>query len=124
MKNDREQIAAHASRYTEWADLKLYEIITSRTPELHSDFATLRAAQESADRRYIRTAEDMSGRAADEVINFNVIGGNTGCMTRGEIMLHVVNHKTYHRGHIADMLFQIHVQPPTTDLPVSLRVAH
>jgi uncharacterized damage-inducible protein DinB len=39
------------------------------------------------------------------------------------IVLHVVNHKTYHRGHIADMLFQIPVQPPTTDLPVFLRVA-
>jgi uncharacterized damage-inducible protein DinB len=156
------------TRYTEWADLKIYETIarlpptelikeqkivfgsllrtlehmyamdlvwqahlqgrshgfTSRTPELHSEFAKLRTAQESADQWYIRTAEDMSERAADEVINFNFIGGNTGCMTRGEIILHVVNHKTYHRGHIADMLFQIPVQPPTTVLPVYLRVAH
>jgi uncharacterized damage-inducible protein DinB len=87
----------------------------SRTPALHADFATLRAAQAGIDQWYIRTAE--------EIVNFNFIGGSPGSMTRAEIVLHVVNHKTYHRGHIADMLFQIPVQPPTTDLPVFLRVA-
>jgi uncharacterized damage-inducible protein DinB len=97
---------------------------TSRTPELHRDFAPLRAAQAALDQWYVRTAEEMSERAADEVVNFNFIGGSPGAMSRSEIILHVVNHKTYHRGHIADMLFQIPVQPPTTDLPVFLRVAH
>jgi uncharacterized damage-inducible protein DinB len=96
---------------------------TSRTPPLHADFATLRAAQAVIDQWYIRTVEEMPERAADEIVTFNFIGGGPGSMTRAEILLHVVNHKTYHRGHIADMLFQIPVQPPTTDLPVFLRVA-
>jgi uncharacterized damage-inducible protein DinB len=96
---------------------------TSRTPVLCADFATLRAAQAGIDQWYIRTVEEMPERAADEIVTFNFIGGSPGSMTRAEIVLHVVNHKTYHRGHIADMLFQIPVQPPTTDLPVFLRIA-
>lgn len=96
---------------------------TTRQPQLHSDLADLRAAQLELDQWYVRLAEEMSETAAGEVVNFTFIGGTNGSMTRTDIVLHVVNHKTYHRGHIADMLFQIPVQPPTTDLPVFLRVA-
>ena len=42
-------------------------------------------------------------------------------MTRAEILLHVVNHSSYHRGHVGDMLYQSGIEPPTTDLPVYLR---
>jgi DinB family len=38
-----------------------------------------------------------------------------------DILLHVVNHTTYHRGHAADILYNLHIFPPTTDLPVFLR---
>src|ERR1700724_143348 len=41
-------------------------------------------------------------------------------MTRGAILLHVVNHATYHRGWIAEMFFQVPATTPTTDLPVFL----
>ena len=42
-------------------------------------------------------------------------------MSRRDIVLHVVNHTTYHRGHVADMLYDMGVFPPATDLPVFLR---
>lgn len=42
-------------------------------------------------------------------------------MTRRDILLHVVNHATYHRGHAADILYYLDVFPPTTDLPVFLQ---
>jgi uncharacterized damage-inducible protein DinB len=41
-------------------------------------------------------------------------------MTRGAILLHVVNHATYHRGWIAEMFFDVPARNPTTDLPVFL----
>jgi len=37
------------------------------------------------------------------------------------MLLHVINHTTYHRGFIADLFYQIPAHPPTTDLPVFLR---
>ena len=42
-------------------------------------------------------------------------------MTKGEILLHVVNHTTYHRGFVADFFCQVPARPPTTDLTVFLR---
>lgn len=42
-------------------------------------------------------------------------------MTRGDILLHVANHATCHRGHAADILYTLGVSPPNTDLPVFLR---
>ena len=48
------------------------------------------------------------------------IGGEKGSMSRGDILLHVVNHATYHRGWVAEMFFQVPARNPTTDLPVFL----
>ena len=42
-------------------------------------------------------------------------------MTRGEIILHIVNHTSYHRGFAADLFYQVPAKPPTTDLTVFLR---
>jgi uncharacterized damage-inducible protein DinB len=42
-------------------------------------------------------------------------------MTAGEMMLHVVTHKSYHRGWAAEMFFQVPTRPPAMDLPVFLR---
>src|SRR5258708_32381229 len=45
-------------------------------------------------------------------------------MTRAEILLHIVNHTSYHRGFVADLFYQVPgARPPTTDLPVYLREA-
>jgi uncharacterized damage-inducible protein DinB len=96
---------------------------TTRTPDVQVSLADLRIAQATLDSWYIRYAEEMSERAGEESVKFTFIGGGEGSMTRGDILLHVVNHTTYHRGHIAAMIYQIPAQPPVTDLPVFLRNA-
>ena len=42
-------------------------------------------------------------------------------MTCVAIALHLANHTTYHRGYIANMLYQVRAHPPTTDLTVFIR---
>lgn len=96
---------------------------TARTPDVHVSFPELREAQFALDSWYVRYAEEMSDRAGEEIVDFTFIGGGEGAMTRGDILLHVVNHTTYHRGHIAAMIYQIPADPPTTDLTVFLRNA-
>jgi len=63
----------------------------------------------------------LSDAVLDEEVGFILIGGTRGVMTRGEILLHVVNHTSYHRGFVADLFYQVPARPPTTDLPVYLR---
>jgi uncharacterized damage-inducible protein DinB len=94
---------------------------TTRNPETSPPFAELREAQKSIDAWYVRYAESLAAPAYEDVLNFTFIGGGSGSMSRSDILLHVVNHATYHRGHIAGMIYQIPAHPPTTDLPVFLR---
>jgi uncharacterized damage-inducible protein DinB len=63
----------------------------------------------------------LTEQAHDESVPFTFVDGGAGIMTRGEMLLHVVNHKTYHRGYVADLLYQIGSRPPVMDLPVFLR---
>jgi uncharacterized damage-inducible protein DinB len=94
---------------------------TSRNPEDCPAFAPLRGAQQHIDDWYVRYAQTLSERDAEAVVRFRFIGGGPGEMSRGDILLHVVNHATYHRGHVAAMMYGLSLPPPTTDLPVFLR---
>lgn len=95
----------------------------TRNPESCPPFKELRALAAELDQWYVRYADGSTEPSLNEVVKFEFIGGNPGSMSRGDILLHVVNHSTYHRGHIADMLYEMGSHPPTTDLPVYLRHA-
>jgi uncharacterized damage-inducible protein DinB len=96
---------------------------TARNIVLHADLADLREAQQKANGWYLAWSEAQSQDCFNEVVPFVSISGDRGEMTRGEILLHVVNHATYHRGWVADMFFQVPARNPATDLPVFLAEA-
>jgi uncharacterized damage-inducible protein DinB len=72
---------------------------------------------------YMQQAETMTPAQDDEVVEFAFIGGGAGAMRRADILLHVVNHATYHRGHISAMMRLAGLRSPATDLPVFTRDA-
>ncbi len=90
---------------------------TSEPPELDD----LRKGQREIDDWYVAWSDDITDAALDEKVSFTFVGGGEGVMTRGEIVLHIVNHTTYHRGFAADLFYQVPARPPTTDLTVFLR---
>lgn len=94
---------------------------STRNPDACPNFAELRDAQQQIDQWYISYTSDLAPDADRDNIDFTFIGGGDGSMSRSDIVLHVVNHATYHRGHIGDMVYQIPAEPPTTDFPVFLR---
>ena len=87
---------------------------------LYSDLTELWLAQQVIDAWFIAWGDTLSEADADEVVGFTLIGGKQGEMRRSEIILHVVNHTSYHRGFVADLFYQIPARPPLTDLPVFL----
>ena len=93
------------------------------TPE-HPPLAELRRSQEEVDAWYVRWADGIAEPALDETVRFQFVGGGDGAMTRGQMLLHVVNHTSYHRGFVADLFYQVPARPPITDLTVYLRDAH
>jgi uncharacterized damage-inducible protein DinB len=93
------------------------------TPE-HPSLAELRRSQAEVDAWYVRWADGIAEPALDETVRFQFVGGGEGAMTRGQMLLHVVNHTSYHRGFVADLFYQVPAKPPITDLTVYLRDAH
>jgi len=93
----------------------------SRTMQQAMNLPTLRDAQATSDRWYVDYSDGLSESGHDEPVRFQFVDGGAGCMTRGDMLLHVVNHKTYHRGYVADLLYQRGARPPVMDLPVYLR---
>ena len=95
--------------------------LTSRNPAQCPDITELATLQRNTDNWYVEYANSISDLELRETIEFDFIGGGRGYMSRGHILLHVVNHTTYHRGHAADILYHLNIFPPTTDFPVFLR---
>lgn len=96
---------------------------TARNTPGHPPLDELWGMQQEIDDWYIRWSDGMNDAALEEKVRFTLIGGNQGEMTRGEILMHVVTHSSYHRGYAGDLMFQVPTRAPQMDLPVFLREA-
>jgi uncharacterized damage-inducible protein DinB len=81
---------------------------TVETPSLEN----LAAAVQETDQWYLDYAAQLSPSLADERLDFRFIDGKAGQLSRAEMLLHVVNHGTYHRGGVGELLHQCGVNPP------------
>ena len=93
---------------------------TDHTPPL----TELWEAVQTMDQWYIDFVEGLDAKELGQVVSFEFVGGGQCAMTREEMLLHVVNHGTYHRGFVGDMLYQVPASSPANDLPVFLRDAY
>ena len=63
-----------------------------------------------------RWFEDFVSRIGDpalaESLSFRFTDGDSGCMTREEMLFHVLTHGAYHRGNVGQVLKSISVAPP------------
>jgi uncharacterized damage-inducible protein DinB len=64
------------------------------------------------------TAEDLA-----EIIEFEYVGGGAGAMTREDILLHLSNHATYHRGFVSTLMYPFKLNGAANDLTVFMRDA-
>lgn len=54
-------------------------------------------------------------------LSYRTMNGDSCTTPLGDLMVHVTNHSTYHRGQLTTMLRQAGASPPATDLIVFLR---
>ncbi len=85
---------------------------------LHEELSELWRAQQEFNNWLKGWAAAQSETALHETVRFRYVSGEEGALTRGAILLHIVNHATYHRGWVSDLFFQVPGKPPTTDLCV------
>ena len=94
----------------------------ARNTKDHPPLPELWRLQQEIDAWYVTWAGRQTADSLDETVSYTLIGGNHGTMTRGEILLHVVMHTHYHRGYVAQMIYDVPgCRPPAMDLPVYMR---
>lgn len=92
----------------------------ARNMVLHPELAALRAAQDRLNAWFVSWSDSQSDASLAEPLDFRFISGKLGCMTRLEMLQHVVTHKSYHRGWVAEMFFEVPAKVLDMDLPVFL----
>lgn len=81
---------------------------TPDTPAL----ADLQAAMQALDGWLLDYAQGLGAAQRQERIAFRFTDGQAGCMTREEMLHHLVAHGAYHRGAAGRMLAAHGIQPP------------
>lgn len=94
---------------------------TARNTETSPRLDKLWEATGAMDQWYVDLADRLTEDELSDIVEFEFVDGGRGAMSRMEILLHLVNHGTYHRGFVGDMMHQVPAQPTPSDLPVFLR---
>ena len=81
---------------------------TKETPTVQA----LAAAVKELDTWYVSYAEGLAPSALREQVRFMFTDGDSGSMSREEILLHVVTHGGYHRGAAGQVMRGASVAPP------------
>ena len=99
--------------YSRWqGESPMAPISAADYPDLASLIGAWRAL-EAKIRAYIGGFDDTS---IQDVIAYKMMNGQAAQSAVWEMVQHVVNHGTYHRGQVATMLRQLGAKPISTDL--------
>ncbi len=81
---------------------------TVETPNL----TDLYLAVQTTDNWYIEYVASLSSEQLIEQIEFSFVDGDSGKMSRQEMLMHVITHGNYHRGAVGKLMAQAAVPPP------------
>ena len=85
------------------------------TPASFPDVATLETAQATLEKDQASFIEGLTDERVVARVTFESFQGQQCELSLGEMIQHVVNHSTYHRGQVAALLRHLGQAPPGTD---------
>lgn len=83
----------------------------TNTPETPS-LMELQESVRSTDAWYVAYVSSLEEHLLSQTVSFTFTDGDTGSMSREEILLHVITHGGYHRGNVGQVMKSISVAPP------------
>lgn len=81
---------------------------TVETPTLPE----LQQAVQATDTWYLDYVAGLTAEQLRERVAFRFVDGDAGCMSREEMLAHIVTHGGYHRGAVGRIMAQVEIAPP------------
>ncbi len=100
--------AAEVIWYQRWHGEAPAKLLPSDT---FGDFAALKSAWIDHERKMRAFVDGLRDADVDRIINFTMLNGGVAASPIGEMVQHVVNHASYHRGQVTTMLRQLGAAP-------------
>ena len=96
--------------------------IASLDTILHDDLAALRVAREEEDARIAGMVDGLDAARLAGDLHYANLAGTPQTTPLGQVLAHVFNHQTHHRGQAHDLLHQAAGGAPELDLIYYLRM--
>ena len=100
--------AAEWAWYSRWQGTSPTALLTS---EPYPDVASIRRAWTETEANVRAFANRLGGSGVTKVIEYKLLNGSAGASPFWQMLQHVVNHASYHRGQVTTMLRQMGAQP-------------
>ena len=82
--------------------------------EPYEDIPALRRAWEELETHYRAYLDSLGDEGVRRTLSYTLLSGAAGSSVIWQMMQHVVNHASYHRGQVTTMLRQLGAEPPET----------
>lgn len=80
-------------------------------PDLFPDLAALRQAWAEHEAKMRTFVANLGEGGTDRIIEYKLLSGHAGASPVWQMLQHVVNHASYHRGQVTTMLRQVGAEP-------------
>lgn len=82
---------------------------------LHDDFAGLRTAREAEDERILRVLAAIPAERFESILSYRSMAGTPHELPFTQVLTHIFNHQTHHRGQAHTLLSQFGLDAPSID---------
>ena len=90
--------------------------IAALDQELYADFDELRAARVTEDERLSAIVDSYDEADLARHLSYRNMAGEDKCLPMVQVLGHLFNHQTHHRGQIHGLLSATNVAPPSLDM--------
>jgi uncharacterized damage-inducible protein DinB len=95
-----------------WHQRWLGQSLPLPSPDQFPDVSTLRAAWLDLEAKTRTFLDNLDADGINRIIDYKLLSGAAGSSPFWQMLQHVVNHGSYHRGQVTTMLRQVGAKPP------------
>lgn len=116
-----QRIAKHPAQLASLESLRTHTRPQALNQLLHEDLASLREHRNNIDEALIAFTVELNAELLDSALQYEDMKGNPHRNKLSDLVQHLFNHQTHHRGQATTLFHQCGVDVGATDLLVMLR---